>query len=133
MTANSVSRALVITGAGSGIGRAVAQRLASRPETLVLVGRRREALERTAERLHTPAPPLLVDADLATTSGAVRLARAVEGREVAGLALVAGGVGAPSDRAGLDGVAETWTASWRANVLTAVLTFEALRERLRAG
>jgi len=124
---------LVVTGAGSGIGRAVAGALAERPETLVLVGRRRTALEGTARGLDTPSPPLLVDADLSTPDGATRLAEAVGTRPVAGLALVAGGVGASSDRSGLAGVAESWEASWRMNVLTAVLTVQALRDTLTDG
>jgi NAD(P)-dependent dehydrogenase (short-subunit alcohol dehydrogenase family) len=124
---------LVVTGAGSGIGRAVATALTCRPETLVLVGRRRTALEETARGLETSSPPLLVDADLATPEGAERLADVVDGRPVAGLALVAGGVPAVSDAAGLAGVACSWEASWRANVLTAVLTVEALRDDLADG
>ena len=123
----------MVTGAGSGIGRAVAVALSTRPERLVLAGRRRTALERTAAALTSPSPPLLVDADLATPDGAQRLGQAVSDRKVAGLALVAGGVAAASGDAGLAGVADTWDASWRANVLTAVLTLEALRERLADG
>ena len=126
-------RVLVVTGAGSGIGRAVALALASRAEQLVLVGRRRRALHDTAALLASPSPPLLVDADLSTTTGAGALAEAVAGRPVAGLALVAGGVGAASRRPGLEGVAEAWADSWRANVLTAVLTVEALRDVLADG
>lgn len=124
---------LLVTGAGSGIGRAVARALACRHETLVLAGRRREALEETAASLGSPSPPLLVDADLSTTAGATRLAEMVGDRDVAGLALVAGGVGMSSDRDGLEGVVDSWEASWRTNVLTAVLTVEALRDRLADG
>lgn len=124
---------LVVTGAGSGIGRAVAVALAGRPETLVLAGRRRRALEETAAGLHSPSPPLLVDADLSTPTGAARLAALVGARGVAGLALVAGGVGGSSAPVGLDGVADSWEASWRMNVLTAVLAVEALRGRLLDG
>jgi 3-oxoacyl-[acyl-carrier protein] reductase len=121
---------LVVTGAGSGIGRAVALALSGRPETLVLAGRRRDALEETARVLPTVTQPLLADGDLSTTSGATQLAEIVGTRPVAGVALVAGGVGESSDRPGLDGVAASWEASWRMNVLSAVLTVEVLREGL---
>jgi 3-oxoacyl-[acyl-carrier protein] reductase len=124
---------LVVTGAGSGIGRAVAQALATRPETLVLVGRRRSALDETARGLDAASPPVLVDADLAAPEGAEQLASSVRGRRVAGLALVAGGVPAASEDTGLAGFARSWEASWRTNVLTAVLTVEALRADLADG
>jgi 3-oxoacyl-[acyl-carrier protein] reductase len=133
MSHHHTDQVLVVTGAGSGIGRAVAQALAGRPETLVLAGRRRSALEETARELDHVTPPLLVDADLSTPEGAGRLAGAVTDRPVAGLALVAGGVAASSHRPGLAGVSESWDASWRMNVLTAVLTVEALREGLAEG
>ncbi|MDP7030127.1 MAG: SDR family oxidoreductase [Phycisphaerales bacterium] len=42
----------IVTGAGSGIGRAVAVRLADIGAAVVLVGRRRDALESTAEALN---------------------------------------------------------------------------------
>lgn len=124
---------LVVTGAGSGIGRAVADKLATRPEPLVLVGRRRSALHETARGVVATSPPLLVDADLSTPGGAQRLADAVGGRRVAGLALVAGGVPATRGEPGLAGLAEAWEATWRTNVLTAVLTVEALRDDLADG
>lgn len=133
MDTHHTEHVLVVTGAGSGIGRAVAKTLASRPETLVLVGRRRSALEETARGLDARSACLLVDADLATPEGAERLATSVGGRRVAGLALVAGGVPAASDGTGPSGVARSWGASWRTNVLTAVLTVEALRGDLGDG
>jgi 3-oxoacyl-[acyl-carrier protein] reductase len=133
MNTSHTDHVLVVTGAGSGIGRAVAEALASRPETLVLVGRRRTALDETARRLDATSPPLLVDVDLATPEGAERLAASVRGCRVAGLALVAGGVPTASEVSGSSAVAESWEASWRTNVLTAVLTVEALRADLADG
>lgn len=124
---------LVVTGAGSGIGRAVARALAGRPETLVLAGRRRTALAETAAAIDSSSPPLLVDADLSTPDGVERLAGTVADRPVHGVALVAGGVGASSARPGLAGLADSWERSWRLNVLTAVLTVEALRDTLADG
>ncbi|HET7431764.1 MAG TPA: SDR family oxidoreductase [Nocardioides sp.] len=132
-TTTTPSPVLVVTGAGSGIGRAVVRALAERPETLVLAGRRHHALEETAAAITSPSPPLLVATDLSTPEGAARLADAVADRPVRGLALVAGGVGAPSAEPGLPGLADAWERSWRLNVLTAVLTVEALRERLADG
>jgi NAD(P)-dependent dehydrogenase (short-subunit alcohol dehydrogenase family) len=41
----------LVTGAGSGIGQGAAERLAAEGATVILVGRRREALEAAAERL----------------------------------------------------------------------------------
>ncbi|HEY3531186.1 MAG TPA: SDR family oxidoreductase [Nocardioides sp.] len=124
---------LVVTGAGSGIGRAVTRALADRPETLVLVGRRLHALEATASGLDVASPPLLVDADLSTPEGAHRLAEAVSDHPVGGVALVAGGVAPSSPEPGLAGVAGSWDASWRMNVMTAVLTVEVLRGGLVDG
>ena len=43
-----MSKTAIITGAGSGIGRASALALAARGWRIALVGRRREALEETA-------------------------------------------------------------------------------------
>lgn len=124
---------LVVTGAGSGIGRATAHRLADRPESLVLVGRRRASLEETAAGLHRAAPVRLVVADLSTPAGAETLSDAVGDDSVAGIALVAGGAGDAHGLTGLDGVAAGYSATMAANLLTAVLPVEALTDRLSAG
>jgi 3-oxoacyl-[acyl-carrier protein] reductase len=133
MNASPPEHLLVVTGAGSGIGRALAGTLAQRPERLLLAGRRRSALEATARTLESLSPPLLVDADLATPDGAARLADTVGDRLVSGLALVAGGVAPSSAQGGLPGVLESWDSSWRLNVMTAVLTVTALRDKLADG
>jgi NAD(P)-dependent dehydrogenase (short-subunit alcohol dehydrogenase family) len=56
----SPARIALVTGAGSGIGRAAAQGLLAAGWTAVLVGRRREALEETARESGAPAARLLV-------------------------------------------------------------------------
>ena len=59
-------RTYVVSGAGSGIGRAVAQRLAADNEnsSIVLVGRTPESLEETRSLLPHPAHHLVVTADV---------------------------------------------------------------------
>lgn len=60
---NGEPRIAVITGAGSGIGRAAALALAKEGHALVLFGRRGDALEETA-RLAAPADCLVVTGDV---------------------------------------------------------------------
>ncbi len=65
----------LITGAGSGIGRAFALALAQRGMTCWLVGRRQQALEETAALLATPGRVLV--ADVASADDVAALARTV--------------------------------------------------------
>ncbi len=122
---------IVVSGAGTGIGRAVSRRLVADGFHVLAVGRRPEPLERLAKEL---APHLdAVSADLATAAGATAVmesARAAE-RGCAGVVAAAGGL-APgaADAAGLDAVRLDWLASFESNVLTAVLLVEALCEAL---
>ena len=57
-----MSKIALITGAGSGVGRAVAQALAPSGWSLVLVGRKRDTLEETAKSL--TGNPLVAPADV---------------------------------------------------------------------
>lgn len=73
-------KVVVITGAGSGIGRELALALAEEGARLALVGRRLEALERTAESISglglVPAPECLVAVADVTDPAACEAARA---------------------------------------------------------
>jgi len=65
-----MTRIAMITGAGSGVGRAVAQGLAGAGWQLALVGRKRETLEETAQTLkgdHLVAPADIGDPDAVKT------------------------------------------------------------------
>jgi len=124
---------VVVSGAGTGIGRAVARRLAGDGFHVLAVGRRREPLDRLAKAL---APHLdVASADLATVAGATSVAESVRAAErgCAGVVAAAGGV-SPHRADGLDGVRQDWLASFGSNVLTAVLLVEAVREEIeRSG
>lgn len=119
---------IVVSGAGSGIGRAVARRLARGGRHLTLVGRRPEPLETVRSEIGSAD---VVAADLGTVEGAEAVAGHVEtnGRGCVGVVAAAGGFSAGAGGALAD-VREAWTAGFESNVLTAVLLVEALRGSL---
>lgn len=73
------TRVALITGAGSGIGRALAVEASRAGYELVLVGRRPACLRQTADLLETPAARL-VAADITTREGRADIVAAAEGR-----------------------------------------------------
>ena len=124
----SPARTVVVSGAGSGIGRAVARRLVRDGFRVTAVGRRLEPLERLASEEAQRID--VVSADVATDEGAERVASqvAAAGLACAGVVSAAGGLSlsAPGGE-GLSAVRQDWQASFESNVLTAVLLTEALR------
>jgi 3-oxoacyl-[acyl-carrier protein] reductase len=122
---------VVVSGAGTGIGRAVSRRLAADGLHVTAVGRRQEPLNQMVAELGSRVD--MVAADVATASGSAAVADRIAsaGRRCAGVVAAAGGLspgGLPE--AGLDGVRRDWQAAFESNVLTAVLLVEALRETL---
>ncbi|MGW4020305.1 SDR family NAD(P)-dependent oxidoreductase [Streptomyces sp. NPDC005009] len=133
-------RLIIVTGAGSGIGRATAERFAAHGDTVLLVGRRPDRLRATAEGLRAAAgtPDVRsVVADLSHEAGPLRLREHVEalGRPVDGILCCAGAGAAPSapGDGGLKSVAAEWQDMYGSNVMTAVLTVEALTPLLADG
>ncbi len=133
-----MSRVVVISGGGTGIGRATAESFAREGERIVLLGRRPEVLARTAKEINATTPDAAVSfhpADLTDPDqvGRVRDRIASEYGRVDVLVNNAGGNALRNgtvDTQELAGTARAWTANFEANVLTAVLLTESLRELL---
>jgi 3-oxoacyl-[acyl-carrier protein] reductase len=121
----------VVSGGGTGIGRAVALRVAALGTPVLVVGRRPKPLDETAglSREHTIEP---VVADVSTTKGALTVVDALRGRRVVGVVAAAGGQGdfknpGPS----LPEVERAWDDALRKNLFSALLLVEALVPHLR--
>ncbi|GGP78562.1 SDR family NAD(P)-dependent oxidoreductase [Saccharothrix coeruleofusca] len=129
-------RTVVVSGGGTGIGRAVALRFAADGEQVVLIGRRAEVLDRVVVEIasrHPGAPAAVaVAADLTEPAQAERVAGRIGSVDV--VVNSAGGnalMSAPPDvPEGIAGVAWHWVENFRLNTLTAVLLTEALRGRI---
>ncbi|MEV0169707.1 SDR family oxidoreductase [Streptomyces sp. NPDC050803] len=126
-----MARNVVISGGGTGIGRAAAQAFARDGDQVLLLGRRAEVLEKA----EVPGA-LTCAADLSDPREVRRVADFV-GRELGAVDVLvhsAGGSGSREPAIGgddpLDAVAHNWTVNFRLNTLTAVLLTEALKERL---
>jgi meso-butanediol dehydrogenase / (S,S)-butanediol dehydrogenase / diacetyl reductase len=102
-----MSRAVIVTGAGTGIGAAVARRLARDGASVVLVGRRRDPIERVA----AATGQTFVVADASTEEGVERIVAATVDAHggIDGLVLNAG-VMLPGT------VAEASVGDWRATL-----------------
>jgi 3-oxoacyl-[acyl-carrier protein] reductase len=123
---------VVITGASGGMGRRVAQRFAEGGAEVVITGRSQERLQQTANELGVRG----IVCDAAVPSAVQRFAESV-GPEVDVLVNMAGGntdlAGGAVEEMSLEELAAQWQANLSTNLLSAVLTTSALRERLRPG
>jgi 3-oxoacyl-[acyl-carrier protein] reductase len=118
----------VVSGAGTGIGRAVARRLIAEGRHVTAVGRRPEPLELLAAERGSHID--VVTADVASEEGAERVAAQVASAGLAcvGVVNAAGGLSpAATGAEGLSAVRQDWQVSFESNVLTAVLLTGALR------
>ncbi|MGW5199670.1 SDR family NAD(P)-dependent oxidoreductase [Streptomyces spiralis] len=126
-----MTRNVVISGGGTGIGLATAQVFAAHGDQVLLLGRREEVLREAA----VPGA-LTCAADLSDVDGVRRAARfaADELGAVDVLIHSAGGSGRLEPRVEredpLELVADNWMVNFRINTLTAVLLTEALKNHL---
>jgi len=130
-------RVVMVTGAGDGIGRAVAIECARRGATVVLVGRTQRKLESTydaIDALGAPRPAILM-LDLATTTVAEYAGVAASLHEgygrLDGLAHVAGVLGARTPLDQYD--AKVWAQVLAVNLTAPFLLTQALLPLLRAS
>ncbi|GHP17383.1 3-oxoacyl-ACP reductase [Rhodococcus sp. NKCM2511] len=126
-----MTRTVVVTGGGTGIGRAIATRFAEDGAHVIITGRRLTALEHAARDIAGNVEAAPVDA---TDAGAVTAFAAQVG-PVDVLVNNAGG-NTDFDRTppnSLSDVADSWRANFESNVLTAVLMTTGLLPRLNDG
>ncbi len=112
---------VVVTGGGTGIGRAIAQRFAADDDEVVIVGRREDILGAAASAINQSVGADLVTcrADLAEPDSVERLAANLfPDAQVDVLVNNAGGLSGGGSES-LAETAESWLADFHANVLTA--------------
>jgi 3-oxoacyl-[acyl-carrier protein] reductase len=136
-----VARNVLITGAGNGIGRAVAARFAADGDTVVITGRDEDRLKRTAAELGAHA----VVCDATDPGQVARLGAELTDRIGPALDVLVNNAGgnttfdeashetARDHRAELEELAASWRANVDANLISAVLTTHAVASRLAAG
>lgn len=127
-----MGRNVVVTGGGTGIGRAVAASFAADGDTVLILGRRAALLEDTAADLGGGVRPVTCDV---ANPAEVELLRDRLPETVEVLVHCAGGntdLGR-SAAADLRALAVSWQANLTANLISAVLMVAVVRDRLAAG
>lgn len=132
------ARLVVVSGGGTGIGRAIAGAFARHGDDVLILGRREEPLREAAEALGKEAGREAVRwlrADLRSPAEVAGVAERIAeaGRPVDVLVNNAGGNYAPAEPYDLDGVRDAWLANVEGNVLPVVLLSHALLPQLRRG
>lgn len=128
-------KTVLITGAGSGIGRASAIRMASEGFDVLLVGRRLEALQETMKLLHGSGQHGMMSLDVSDRS-AFRTGLSIEMDAVPGRVLMGvfanAGIGGANDYA-LDAEQDRWDDIMRANVTGVYVTLNTAYPYLKSA
>lgn len=131
-------RTVVVSGGGTGIGRAVAEWMADAGDDVVIIGRRAEQLKRTAaevadrcgaDRVRPVVADLSEPDDVRRATAEITAA----GDEIDVLVNNAGGNAVAKPSGDLDGIRRDWLANVTANVLPTVLLTHALLPSIRRG
>ena len=126
-----MDRVAVVSGGGTGMGRAIARSFALEGDRVVILGRRTDVLAEAADKLNAEAGRALASwhgVDLTEPEQVEPLAALVGDVDV--IVNNAGGVDR-ADTPTLSDVGEAWWRDYAANVLTAALLTRALEPRLR--
>lgn len=131
-----MTRTAVVSGGGTGIGRAIARAVAEDCSTVVIVGRRAEPLMEAAAAICDEVRDARVETVQADLRDPAQVAAAAE--RVGALADIldvlvnnAGGNLAPRPAGNLAGVRDDWQANFEGNTLPAVLLTHALLPLMR--
>lgn len=127
-----MTRTILVTGGGTGIGRAVAARFAAADAVVHITGRREEVLVATAAELGPAVRPVVCD-----STDPDQVTAALAGLE-GPIDVLVNNAGGNTDfdlpeQAGLAGVLARWRANLDANLISAVLTTAAAEPRLAEG
>jgi 3-oxoacyl-[acyl-carrier protein] reductase len=122
------AREIVVTGGGTGIGLAIAERFASAGERVTITGRRKDVLAAAAEKIGARAVAFDASDPVAVQAALAELPERVD--------VLVNNAGGNTDRVreapapgDLQGLADAWHANLDANVLSAVLVTAALKPR----
>ncbi|MGK5640147.1 SDR family NAD(P)-dependent oxidoreductase [Streptomyces sp. URMC 126] len=126
---DGAGRVVVVSGGGTGIGRAVAERFARQGDKVTVLGRRAEVLRAAVREIEGAHPVRAVAVDLSVPE---EVERALDDlpADVDVLVNNADGRGGPAQDGSLKAVAERWRRVFDGNVPPAVLLTEALLPRL---
>jgi 3-oxoacyl-[acyl-carrier protein] reductase len=128
-----VARRVVVSGGGTGLGRAIASRFAHDGDLVEIIGRRAEVVADTAGRINDEVGSSAVrwhSADLADPAAVEQLTpKLLSDGPLDVLVNNAGGISSPAGKSLAD-VADGFLTNFRSNVLTAVLLTEALLPNL---
>lgn len=119
----------VVTGGGTGIGRAIAERLSARGIRVIIVGRREQVLAETAADINKRHHDELVEyraADLADAEAVEELASVVTAEGNIDILINNAGGNFAADDDSLAGIAAGYRADFDGNVITTVMITEAL-------